>query len=85
VVRELIDFCHQYHADEIHVTRGVAEPYHRYVELLRANFVVVEYPPDELVQWSGRVPRRFMEFWRDALPRILKEAGEEDGPREVLR
>jgi hypothetical protein len=76
VVNEVFDFCRKYGADEIHVTRSPAPAYLHAVEQLRSNFVVVEYAPDDLLPWQGRPPRRFMDLWKDALPRVLPETWE---------
>lgn len=73
VVRELVDFCRKYQVTEIHVTRSRSPAYRRYVDQLRANFVVVEHPPEELVSWPGRPPRRFIDFWREAHGQVLPE------------
>lgn len=77
VVRELVDFCRKYQVTEIHVTRSPSPAYRHYVDQLRANFVVVEHPPAELVSWQGRPPRRFMDFWREVHTQVLPE---EDAP-----
>ena len=73
VVREVLDFCHKYKAEEIHVTRSQSAAYRQHVDLLRANFVVVEHEPDRLVAWQGRPPRRFMDFWKKVSPQVLPE------------
>lgn len=71
VVREVFDFCRKHDVEEIHVTRSETPRYHLYLEQLRANFVVIEHRPEELVTWPGRAPHRFMDFWKKVLPRVL--------------
>lgn len=78
VVTEVFDFCRKHGAEEIHVTRSVSPAYRQHVESLRRTFLVVEHAPERLAVWRGRPPRRFMDLWKEALPRVLPEdAGEE--------
>ena len=74
LVREMIDFCRKHGAQEVHVTRSSSPAYRLWVDQLRRTLEVVEYAPEELVTPSGRVPRRFMELWKQALPQVLPEA-----------
>ena len=82
LVREMIDFCRKYGAEEIHVTRSPSPAYRLWTEQLRHTLVVVEYAPETLVKWSGRPPRRFLELWEQAYPQLLPEekpgAGEDE-------
>lgn len=73
LVREMIDFCRKYGAEEIHVTRSPSPAYRLWTEQLRHTLVVVEYAPETLVKWSGRPPRRFLELWEQAYPQLLPE------------
>ncbi len=82
LVRDMIDFCRKYGAEEIHVTRSPSPAYRLWTEQLRHTLVVVEYAPETLVKWSGRPPRRFLELWEQAYPQLLPEekpgAGEDE-------
>lgn len=73
VVREVFDFCRKHGAEEIHVTRSWCAEYTVYVEQLRANFVVVEYNPDEWISWAGKAPHTFREFWKAVASQALPE------------
>jgi hypothetical protein len=83
VVREVIDFCRHYGVTEIHVTRSRSPAYRRHADQLRANFIVVEHAPDELISWPGRPPRRFMDLWKEALPKLLPPEEDADAGAAV--
>lgn len=77
MVQEVFDFCRKHGLEEIHVTRAPYPEYSVTVDQLRANFLVMEHDPEEMIRWDRQPPRRFMDLWREVLPRVLPdEAGD---------
>lgn len=81
VVAELLDFCGEQAASEIHVTESVAPLFQTYLAELRQQIPVVVHTPQPLVSWSGGNPRRFSRFWRQVQDEALRPTG--DGPPEL--
>jgi hypothetical protein len=82
VVAELLAFCEERGARELHVTASVAPRFRRYLGELRERLRVVVHEPQPLVGWRGEAPRRFSAFWRKAEDEAMRPTG--TGPAELL-
>jgi hypothetical protein len=78
---ELLDFCMQHSAVELHVTESVSPRFKHDLARLRQHMLVVTYRPPALITWNGAAPRRFSRFWRKVQDEALQPTG--NGPPEL--
>lgn len=81
LVAELLAFCKERGARELHVTASVAPRFRRYLGELREHVRVVVHEPQPLAGWRGEPPRRFSAFWRKVEAEAMRPTGE--GPDEL--